>query len=276
MSIYSWLTKINNSLPFPRKRIKPALIDLSEISTEENTPWWGHFLVAAEQSRYSKIGPIVLCIDHYNQEWKLAIRQNNQATENPNKILGSFLSQDEIKLKPILADRNMVVKLNCPLYIPTGGLLNLYVSTPAWIRIEIGTPPLLLDEVPTEILADTWSGENTLDGDLCYAGTSSAAPRLEDILQDTTHITTIIALQNFSRDRVYVHELIIPLPFLSVYSDSQNLLWTEQVQLSFENDALPRTVVTQGYPKFLENPSLLSQARVPIKARFKSLFGGGK
>ncbi len=272
----SWLKKLSFYLPFVRQKTQSNPIDLIEIPIEDNAPWWGHFLIAAEQSRYSQIGPIVLCIDHYNQEWKLAIRQNQQDNEMATRVIGSHLQQDEITLKPILADRNMQVKLSCPLYVPTGGSLNLYASSPAWIRIEIGSPPLLLTDIPTEILADTWSGNNTISGDLCYATTSFASTRLEDLSQDTTHITTPILIQNFSKERVYVNELKIPLPFLSLYVDIQNRLWTEQIQISFENDVLPRTTVTTGAPKNLKNLSLLSFARIPIKASFKSLFGGGK
>lgn len=274
----SWLKNLGTrfSLPSLRKKMEPLPMDIMDASSEDNTPWWGHFLIAAEQSRYSKIGNTVLCIDHYNQEWKLAIRQEHLGRENPTKILGSYLQQDEIKLKPVLADRNLQVKLNCPFYIAGGEALIIYINSPSWIRIEIGNPSILLDEIPTEILADTWSGDNTINGDLCYAATHLATPRFEEIPQNTTQVTTPILLQNFSKDRIYVNELKIPLPFLSVYSDIHNHLWTEQVLLSFDHDSEPRTTITQGYPKHLQGPNFLSPARIPIKNSFKNIFGGGR
>lgn len=286
INLLSWFKKVSKqlSLPFVHKKAPTLPLDLMEISRDDTVPWWGHFLVADQQSRYTKIGPIILCIDYYNQEWKFAIRQDSiyqekNALGQPMKIIGSYLPQNEIRLKPILADRNLLVRLSYPLCIPPAGNLNIYVSSPAWIRIEIGHPPLLLEDIPTLILADTWSGDNTLAGELCYAGNGpiSINPKSdEEISQDFTQVISPLLLQNFSKERVYVKELKIPLPFLSIYSDIQNHLWTEQILLSFENDQLPRTMITQGYPKNLENPSLLSSARIPVKARFKSFFSGGK
>ena len=273
MKTGTWWSNVKRFFYFPGKKpIAKKPIDLLEGSPDENSVWWGTFLVDNQQSRYSKVGNIILCIDNYNHEWQLDVYRENNLTQTKTKTLGTKITTNEINLKPMLPDRTLHTKLSSPLVIPPGGSLSLYIATPLWIRVEIGSPLVPLDEIPTHVLADTWSGKNTVEGELCYAAQPLPSLRLDDLPQDSTHAISFVSMHNQSRDRISLQEIRLPLPFLSIFCDEQNHLWTEQVNVIFDQTAEPSTVVTPTPPKEINNPILISQPRIPVKPSFKYLF----
>ncbi len=263
-----WIEALYNFLPFVRKKAKPKAIHTIIDPADIQAPWWGIFLVEEEQSRFFKIGNLVLCFDRYSLEWRVTTYREG---EQPFKNFAAQAS-NEIVLKPSLPDRSLLSQLDRPFYIPSGETLLLYVSSPIWIRIETGNPSILLDEVAAETLGDTWFGKNTLEGELCYAGESYCSPHLEDLPQDTTRIMTPICIENHSRETLLLRELKVPLPFLSVYSDIQNHLWTEQLNIHHENANDVETNVVKGPPLPLQDLQLLCPARFEQKPGLKNLF----
>jgi len=263
-----WLLKIKNFLPFGKKKILPQLIDVVNDPTVEQSQWWGHFLIEEEQSRFFKIGDIVLCLDRYDHEWRITSYREG---EQPFKTFAAQAS-NEIVLKPTLPDRALLTPLDRPFYISAGETLSVYISAPVWIRIEAGNPPILLDELPTETLADTWFGKNTLIGELCYASQTYCSPRVEDLPRHTTRVTIPLLISNRSRGTLILHELKIPLPELSIYSDNQQYLWTEQLNIYQENQDDIETTVLKGPPKNMDEIQLLSPPRLGLKSGLKDLF----
>lgn len=265
----SILKKLKHLLPWRKGKSNQA-IDLIDPQTEDIAPWWGTFLVTDSQSRYLKIGQIVLCIDHYNQEWRIACRDEARNVNSPLKIMSVHSLTTEIMVKPVLPNRPLLTTLERPLFIPGGEESLLFVSTPAWIQLSIGSPPLILDEIPTEILSDTWFGKNTLEGELCFAGFPASA-RLDELNRDITQIMTPVLIKNDNRDPLVLKQLKLPLPQLSVYHDAYHHLWTEQVQIAFEDEIIGTTLMRNGLNK-LKELTLLSTSRLGTKPRF-SLFG---
>ena len=264
----SWLIKIKNFLSFGQKKGSQKLIDTVADPTEELIEWWGSFIIEEEQSRFFKIGDIVLCLDRYDREWHITSYREG---EQPFKTFAAQAS-NEIVLKPTLPNRALLTKLDRPFYIPMGETLLIYISSPVWIRIEAGKPPILLDEIGTETLADTWFGRNTLEGELCYAGASYCSPRLDELPRHTTRVTSPIRIANRSKGTLVLNELKIPLTDLSIYTDSQNHLWTEQLNIYQEDQYSHETIVIKGPPKGLKNLKLISPARSGLKSGLKDLF----
>jgi hypothetical protein len=284
----AWLEKAKKLFSFGRKKVNPKFEDLADEHNENNIPWWGSFVVEEEQSRFFKIGGIILCLDRYNREWNITSYRGSDlpsdvttnpsggtpAPERPKKPYKTFAAQasNEITLKPTLPDRALLSQLDHPFYIPVGETLSLYISSPLWIKIAAGSPATLLDEIPTEILADTWFGKNTLEGELCYANESHCSPRLEDLPRDTTRVISPIMIVNQSRETVLLREIKIPLPELSIYCDAQNYLWTEQLNMYPEDYNSSETVVVKGPPKALKDIQLIQPARFGYKPGLKNLF----
>lgn len=273
MKLQSWFKKIKNKLitPKPTELELPPHIEGMDI---EELPWWGNFRVAEEQSHYSKIGQTIVCIDRFNQEWHLASYQEQDTEEQrkTTKTLGAYFNQDTVTLKPALPDRTAVFKLDCPLFVSPKTTLSLYTCLPVFLRLEIGSPPLFWEEITTEILPDTWRGKNTQEGELCYAAAQPASLRLDNMQIDTCHAITPLSISNKTSEGIFLKEIALPAPFLSIYTTAEHQLWTEQVKLFFEQEDQADTFITQGPPETLKEPLLISTARIYIKTGFKKLF----
>lgn len=265
-----WLDNLRNKLPFFTPKTPQKPIDFLDIAADEHTAWWGNFSVEKQQSRYAKIGNIVLCIDHYNQEWRIAsLREGQDKTQT--KTMVANIIQEEIALKPVLPDRPVLFSLESPIFLPAKSTLSLYASTPVFIRIDM-TPPTILDEIPCEVLSDTWFGKSTCYGELCYAAVNVASTRLDALLLDNIHAITPISVTNHTHDNILLKEAKVPSPHMALFCDLQNHLWTEQLNILFEDVESYNTVIIKGAPKGLPSLQPLSPSRIHAKNGFKILF----
>lgn len=279
----SWLEKVKKILHLDRKKTAESL-ELEFSSDEEHPRWWGTFAIAEEQSRYFKISNIVICLDRYNQEWHITSYLDHTHTEIEPKNKAkypfkSFAAQtsNEIALKPILPDRPLLVQLDRSFYIPPAESLLLYFSSPIWVQVETLHPSMLLEEIPTEILSDTWFGINTLEGELCYANRVTCSSNIEEIPKDTTRVITPISIVNRSKETLLLKELKLPMPYLSIYVNAENRLFTETLVVNKESDYLTISI-TKGPPK-IENVNplhFLSPARHTLKSGFIDLLSSFK
>jgi hypothetical protein len=271
MILNTWYRTLKNYWYLRKKNDLEETFNELDISTDEQSAWWDTFTITEQQSRYSNINHIILCIDHIHQGWKITQHFENNKAQSQTKTFITHSPSNEIKLRPCLPDRTLLAPINPPLFLPPKGTLIAYASSPLWIRIEIGSPPQFSNEIPTQMLADTWFGQNTIAGELCYAG-KSASSQLEDIAHTTTHAVIPLSIVNYSENSLSLTELRIPLPFLSVYADTHNHLWTEQVNVFFESNVLSETMITAGPPPGINDLSLVTVARFPIHSPFTSLF----
>lgn len=243
--------------------------------------WWGTFRVEAGQSRFWRIGNVVICVDRVTNEWHIASCPVGKITDLPdsdqdeannftipfeklNFKTFTFHTQAEIELTPILANRPLASKLERPLYIPGGEDILLYVSSPVWVRVQTGNAKIILDEIATFVLSDTWFGPNTREGELCYAGHTHCSPHLKDVPSGPDRIISPMLIKNHAKKPLKLENISVPLPYLSVYSDVDNFLWTEQLYVFHEEDSGPEVEVAKGPPKALEEICLLTQARKDI------------
>ena len=228
--------------------------------------WWGSYSLEPGQSKFWRVGNVVICVDRFTNEWYIASSQvdnldiNTTESHLENSSLDisaeqlkfktyTFKTQAEISLKPILADRPLASKLARPLHIPGDEEILLYVSSPVWVRIATGTTNIILDEIPTFILSDTWLSNNTIEGELCYSGHTHCSPHLKDIPSGPDRIISPMLIKNYSKSIFLLNKVSVPLPFLSVYSDADNFLWTEQLYVYRKGDDNPEVEVAKGPPQ---------------------------
>ncbi len=264
-----FLKKLQNLLPFMQKKVKRNITPTAdEILPAEQECWWGSFLIEEEQSRFFKIGELVTCVDRFDQKWHITTYHEGQ---QPFKTFAAQTS-NEITFKPTLPDRALLCALDRPCYIPAGETLLIYTCAPLWIQISAGTPPITLEEFATETLTDTWFGKNTQAGELCYDNPIPSSSRLEELPQDATHAIIPVSIKNRSKETLFLEQLKVPLASLAIYSDKQNRLWTEQLNLYQENSNNIETWVTQKSLLPFSDIQLVNTARVPVKAGLKALF----
>jgi hypothetical protein len=280
-----------------KKFTHPKRIRISELETfrefgEKSTAWWGTFQVESGQSRFWRVGNVVVFVDRFTNEWHIASSEVADVTQKSDKELVAgeqvqvtsnelsfktftFRTQAEISLSPVLADRSLASKLERPLFIPGGEEILVYISSPVWIRVTTGSTKIILDEIPTFHLSDTWFSNNTQHGELCYAGHTYCSTSLKEIPFGPDRIISPMLIKNKSKSLLHLEKVSVPLPFLSVYADEKNYLWTEQLNVKRERDENPEVLISKGPPTTLEQIIKLSSPRFDIHNRssLKWLFG---
>lgn len=253
-----WLRFLHKFIPFRRTTAKP--IDFMDISDEEEAAWWGKFQIETEQSRYLKVGKTILCIDRYQQEWRIACSQ--ETTQTLGYMLNTQSKDADIHILPVLPKHSMIFYLENELFIPPKGESLLYGSIPIYIRVELGAPPKILEEIPTQTLTETWYGPDTQTGELCYAAPLPASANLDNLPHDSTQVICPISIVNHRSESLLLKEIYVPLPSLSIYHDLQNHLWTEQLHVLFDVIPYCETIVEKGPALGLKNLTLLNPARL--------------
>jgi hypothetical protein len=265
----SLIQKITRFFSFRSKKAVRQTANGEAPYLEEQIAWWGDFVVEEEHSRFFKVGNIVICLDRYSRQWHITTYREG---EKPFK---NFAAQaaNHIALRPTMPERALLSPLERPFYISPGEVVLLYISAPIWICLQAGTPPILLDEIPTETLLDTWFGKNTQEGELCYATATYCSTELDDLPRDTTRIISLVSIENHSKTTLLLQELKIPVPYLSIFSDPQNCLWTEQLNVQQKDAETTETSIIKGPPAHLKDTILLTPPRLSIKPGLKNLFG---
>jgi hypothetical protein len=269
---------------FSRKPIASPQDTITDNTPDPLIAWWGTFTLIENESRFWKVGNQVICLDRYSDEWHIAHCPANQfnptiparAVDLPFKTFVLRNQGNELSLSPTLPDRPVVSQLEHPLHIPAGEKITLYVSSPVWMKISTGKiTQILLDDIPTQELSDTWFGLNTLEGELCYASKTRCSPRLAEFSTSSERIISPLLIKNRSKKTLILDQISVPLPYLSVYTDSVNRLWTEQLIIHRDGDDDPSVKVTRGAPRDITGTvTLLTQPRIELKAStsLKHLF----
>jgi hypothetical protein len=143
------------------------------------------------------------------------------------------------------------------------------------MKISTGkTTQILLDDIPTQELSDSWFGPSTLEGELCYASKTRCSPHLKEFSTSSERIISPLLIKNRSKKTLILEKLAVPLPYLSVYTDGVNRLWTEQLIIHRDGDDDPSVKVSKGAPRAIGTMTLLTQPRIELKAStsLKHLF----
>jgi hypothetical protein len=258
---------------------------------KNNLKWWGTFSFEENQALFWEIGPLLLGIERQKHEWRIASNSSNNqekfdvqvaVEESPgfskkNLEFRRFVStrtQPNITLTPILADRSQVSRAEIPFYISPDERTTIYVSSPLWVKIEVGANQVTLDDIPTMRLSDTWHGPNTREGELCYASRTFCRTNLGEITMRANRALTPVIIYNHDKSPLLIEQLSIPLPFLSVFADPiTGALWTEEIVIKNEPHHKHTVRQGKGAPHIAPSCALISAPRLALKAHsFINLF----
>jgi hypothetical protein len=193
-----------------------------------------------------RLGPLEVWIGRLESGWRVLTRQGgNPLEENlvccdtaplmepPEDCavhrFASGSSGDAIVVRPMLADRSIVTRPTAPVTIPAGDSVDLFVSTPIWLRIELPRPVRLLLELPTSRPTDTWLGATTRYGDPAYACRTAAQLLLGDLPPRSHRAVTRVSVRNRASESLRLARLSVPVPSLALYRVESGNLWTQPV-----------------------------------------------
>lgn len=135
-----------------------------------------------------------------------------------------------VRLSPAFPDRTVVAKPEVPIRLVSGANARVFVRVPLWVRVSTGGG-VVLTEVPTVPLSDTWLGGFT-SGELCYwLGTTARRHVSDDIFGPNLAVCPLI-LSNRSGDEAPVERLAVHVEHLRLYCDDGHF-WSNDSRIRF-------------------------------------------
>ncbi len=233
------------------------------------TPWWGTFPYRENESRSFAIGPLRFMIRRQTREW-LIFRDTFEAAAE-EKIAARHITgpgAEHLELAVALADRPVVSRPVVPLAIHPGQEVTVYVSSPVWVMIGVGDPPRPLQEIPTQNLSDTWFGPSTMEGQLCYASTTSCRVRLSELPPRPHRVITPILVRNEAETPLLLDRIKLPVPLLSIYARADASLWTQSVVMTRNREEnIAALKIADGPPAELGDTHHLGGPREKMASR---------
>ncbi|HUU29262.1 MAG TPA: hypothetical protein VM123_15760 [archaeon] len=241
--------------------------------------WWGSFTFPENTGGKWRIGPATFWIERSIHEWRVAYKAVDELAENGAEValplqgpvehgsgvavtrFGMSKTTGNLTITPVLADRSVVIRPETPFYILPNQDVAFYVSSPLWVRIETGDPPVVLRDIPIFRPSDTWFGPSTMEGELCYADRVYGRLKLEDIKFRPHRAITVVFLQNQGSGSIFLERLNLPVPNLSIYEAEDGYLWTQAVTLKMGIGKKAELELKKKAPAAAKNPKLISGPR---------------
>ena len=175
-----------------------------------------------------------------------------------------------------MAPRPVVVTPEEPFLLPAQEEAVLYVSTPVWVRVQVGVPPVQLVEEASHRPSDTWFGASTRVGMLCYATRTRAAIELGELPVSVHRALSVVRIRNLAGSELAVEKVKLPAPNMSLYLTSAGQLWTDEIVLTREQDGeLASVDLEPGPPAAAGGAELLSGPRAKLdKSLLDRTFSG--
>lgn len=242
--------------------------------------WYGDYELAEGTTSYWRIGPLRFWLGRHRKEWRFSSlpgddeldpsleRDLTGGVPEPEEAMDSAvrLGADhpgrQLRLTPLTADRPIVVRPVTPFLLPPGEELTLYVSTMAWLQVQVGEPLREFLEIPLFRPSDTWFGASTGDGEMCYSLQTLARLYLEKLPVRPHRAISALRVRNRATSNLSIERVVLPLPHMSIYAGEDGRLWTETVTLEHAQDGRESPLLLErGAPGFAGAARKLSGPR---------------
>lgn len=171
-----------------------------------------------------------------------------------------------LRVVPLLPDRSLVVRPHTEVRVPPGQSVSIFVSAPLWVGLDVGDPQsssswVRIHDAPVDRPPDTWFGDSTRTGELCYAGRTVARLQLENVVLPPERALTEVAVRNRSERLLSFSRLRLPLPHLPLYRDERGAVWTEPAELVSDEGSLAHLEIRSS-GAWREGKQLVSPSRI--------------
>ncbi len=273
------------------------MVEKKGVQQAGATVWWGVMSPPRGQAMCWNIGPLAFVVRRCDKEWQICYRSSSWPDDTPSSWTvgegGEHLcvegmverhvfshTNEEFLVEPLLADRSVVIKSAVPILIPAGEQVSFYVSTPLWVGVRLKQRNHTLLDVATTRLSDTWFGPTTMEGELCYATTTSGRLHLDDLPVRVHRAITPVRINNSGEKPLKLEKLSLPVPFLSLFDTGAHGLWTEETAVHHDDRKELSQVIVSAHPPPPYNQAQRVSASRKIADKsilnktFGALFGG--
>lgn len=247
--------------------------------------WWGEYTLQENQCARWEIGPTTIWLASQTSEWRIAYWSingeydktakvtipasersmelavaKNEKLANVNRYIFKK-SATQLNVKPLLADRSVIVKPETPFFVFPKEEITLYIASPAWIRFEASALRKTLIEIPSLRPSDTWFGESTMQGELCYSLRTLARLQYDPLSDIAYRIITPVRVRNRANDILELDRFQVLVKYLSIY-ESGGVLWTPTVTIEREKSGgLAAMQIANNAPKEAKKATLVQPPR---------------
>jgi hypothetical protein len=260
-------------------------------------PWWGATRVPLGSARRWRIGPLTLRVTRGEGEWRVersvgddpledalelameddphAEMATTQTGERPSVTtvdrFGFAGDDDELTLEPALADRAIVSRPDSSFRLPGGERITLFVGTPLWLRLSVAGR--LLADVPIYRPSDSWFGQTTMEGEICYASRTVCRARLGETISRPHRALSAVQIENLADEPLPLERVKLPVPYLALYTATDGRLWTQDVVFERHVDGADRARLEKHVPRHAEGAKRLAEPRIDDSNLMKRAFG---
>jgi hypothetical protein len=269
---------------------------VEKISGKKNV-WWGQFKIPIGQIGFWRIGTMALWIQRFEKEWRIGYQSKGDPNEDTLEVhvsgqekeipqeaeisRFSFRQTDgTLSILPVLADRPVITRPETHFSIPSGEEIILFVGSPLWVKISVGSTPHVLKEFPIYRPSDTWFGPSTREGELCYATRTQARLKCEEVSFRPNRAVTPVLIRNQAKGSLSLERINLPVLYLSLFEAENGFLWTEPITFVRKED---RDQAAMEIPKEAPREAIGAQLVVGPREKpdqnlviraFSALFGG--
>ena len=181
--------------------------------------------------------------------------------------------ETDLFLRPALPDRTLVLEPERPFRLLTRAEARVYVRVPLWIRVELplasADTALLLEEVPSLAMSDTWWG-GFMEGELAYWLPTTARREMVPALHHPHLAVCPLLLSNRSGSDLAVEKLALRAPHLSLFSH-QGRLWADEARVTYQGlEEGSQIDVTGQAPAEAEGAVRVTPPRKPSQRGFRA------
>jgi len=234
-------------------------------------PPWGRHLLAEIGEKSLQFGPRRLRMIFREGEIRIAVEDAVGPT-HPDAAWSRWATpggEREIMLQPVLPDRAVVLEPEQPFHLLPRASARIYVRVPLWIRIQLPsaespTANLLLDEIPTVSLSDTWWG-SMAEGELAYWLTTTARREMRPELFQPHLAVCPLFVTNGAASDLRIEKLSLRVAHLSLFARGGEL-WSDECRVSWQGDGEESRVDVSGQPPAeAPNAERVAAPRTPVQ-----------
>ncbi len=178
--------------------------------------------------------------------------------------------ETEILMRPAFPERPLVLQPERPFRLLSGAAARVFVRVPLQIRLELPLAKqestLLLDELPSIAMSDTWWGD-VMEGELGWWLPTSARREMRAELHHPHLAVCPLHLQNRSGTDLAVDKLAVRVVHLSLFRHGDEL-WGDESSVVYQGSAEGSRIEMSGRP-----PPEADEGRLVAGPRIRSQQG---
>lgn len=214
--------------------------------------WWGPLAISEGVWCAWKLSTLRFYLRRSNNEWNFSWHQDKEPSDpivTMDLSGGSVpdLEQAEhsrfihsatdihFDLGLALADRPIVARPETSISVAPSQHATIYVSSGLWLQPKLNGHILM--DMPIFRPSDTWFGENTREGEMCYFSRTRARTQATNDINAPHRVVTPITVTNRGAKTVKIERLRVPVINLGLYFNENKEFVTNSLSMVLHENA---------------------------------------